>query len=169
MDDIPTPTAGPTSGASPVRTMIVAAVLSALVASALTLGLIWLVPAPSPASTAAAPSPSADAALTTLSLTAGDDPAIAARAEQSVVTISTEAGRDSGVGSGIVLTPNGLILTNDHVIAGGGALSVQLPDGQTLEATIVVEDATQDLRGHPGPGDGAHGSHPRRVGRDPGR
>ncbi|HSS37060.1 MAG TPA: trypsin-like peptidase domain-containing protein [Patescibacteria group bacterium] len=145
MDDIPTPTAGPTAGASPVRTMIVAAVLSALVASALTLGLIWLVPAPTPASTAAAPSPSANAALTTLNLTTGDDPAIAARAEQSVVTISAEAGRDSGVGSGIVLTPNGLILTNDHVIAGGGALSVQLPDGQTLEATIVVEDATADL------------------------
>ena len=70
------------------------------------------------------------------------------------MTISTEAGRDSGVGSGIVLTPNGLILTNDHVIAGGGTLWVrELPDGQTLEgATIVVEDATADLRGHPGPG-----------------
>ena len=46
MDDIPSPTARPISGASPIRTMIAAAVLSALVASAFTFGLIWLVPAP---------------------------------------------------------------------------------------------------------------------------
>ena len=111
----------------------------------MTLGLVWLVPGPSPTSVGVAASPSADAALTTLTLTAGDDPSIAAAAEASVVTISTSAGRDSGVGSGIVVSPDGLILTNDHVVAGGGQLSVELADGRTFDATVVTEDAPGDL------------------------
>ncbi len=153
--DSPTPTTAPVSPAPPpparpsgpslARTAILAVVVSALVASASTLALVALVPAPQAAAPAAAASPSADAALTTLNMTSGDDTAIAAAIEPSVVTIETDAGRSSGVGSGIVVSSTGLILTNDHVIADGGAITVLLLDGRTFDATIVEEDAAADL------------------------
>jgi putative serine protease PepD len=145
------PTPGPTkapprrSAPGAASTVILAVVVSALVASGSTLALFSLVPAPQSAAATAAPSPSADAALTTLTVTPGDDTAVVAAARASVVTISTSAGPESGVGSGIIVSSTGLILTNDHVIAGGGSLSVELFDGRKLDATVVVEDAAADL------------------------
>ncbi len=134
---------------STARTMLLAAILSAVVAAASTFAVVSRVPASAPAATTAASS-TANANLTT-SATASATPAatsetaIIAAAQKSVVTITSDAGRDSGVGSGVVLTATGLILTNDHVVAGGGTLTVQLQDGRTLDATTVVEDAATDL------------------------
>jgi putative serine protease PepD len=133
------------SGPGFARTVVVAIVLSVLVASASTFALVSLVPAPQSAVPTAPASPTADAALTTLNLTSGDDAAIVAASRASVVTISTSAGRDSGVGSGVIVTSTGLILTNDHVVAGGGSLSVELSDGRAFDATVVAEDASADL------------------------
>ncbi len=60
----------------------------------------------------------------------------------SVVSIST----DGGTGSGVVLTDDGYILTNNHVIAGaGGAISVRLQDGQQFAADLVGRSPTYDL------------------------
>ena len=133
---------------STTRTMLLAAILSAVVASASTFTVLALVAAPSPTTTAAATT-NADAKLTTSSSAstapATDATTIIATAQKSVVTITSNAGRVSGVGTGIVLTASGLILTNDHVVAGGGTLSVQLEDGRTLDATVVSETATADL------------------------
>jgi len=133
---------------STARTLLLAAVLSAVVASASTFAVVTLVPASAPAATAVTTS-TANANLTTSATAsaapATDDTAIIAAAQKSVVTITSDAGRDSGIGTGIVLTATGLILTNDHVVAGGGTLSVQLQDGRTLDATTVEEDATADL------------------------
>ena len=129
------------------KTLVAAALLSAVVAAASTFTLISLVPATASIPTATAPaaaSASPDVALTNAGVTL-DDTAIVAEAQPSVVTIETAAGRGSGVGSGIVLSSTGLILTNDHVIAGGGSISVLLFDGRTLDATIVEEDAAADL------------------------
>ena len=115
------------------------------------MALVTLAPGGAGEGSATTASPAATTASTagTGSLTSSgvalDDPAIVAAAEPSVVTITTDAARSSGVGSGIVLTSDGLILTNDHVIAAGGALSVTLDDGRTLDATVVSEDAANDL------------------------
>ncbi len=133
------------------RIMLAAGVLSAFIASISTVALVALAPTGAGGDTGAAAAPAATSTSTggTGSLTSSgvvlDDPAIVAAADPSVVTIATDAGRSSGVGSGIVLTSDGLILTNDHVIAGGGALSVALSDGRTLDATVVSEDAANDL------------------------
>ena len=123
--------------------MVVAAIVG--VASTLTVVSLVARPTASAAPAAAATAaPSPNASLTS-SGTVVDDASIVAALQPSVVTINSDAGRLSGTGSGIVLTSGGLILTNDHVIAGGGSLSVLLQDGRTLDATIVQEDPSKDL------------------------
>ncbi|HLL65333.1 MAG TPA: trypsin-like peptidase domain-containing protein [Micromonosporaceae bacterium] len=60
----------------------------------------------------------------------------------SVVDIST----GQGEGSGVVLSSDGAIITNNHVLAGAtGALQVTFSDGKTARATIVGTDPAGDL------------------------
>lgn len=60
----------------------------------------------------------------------------------------TRQQRVSGTGSGVVLSTDGYIVTNNHVVAsavGGGEVSVLFRSGRTAEATIVGTDPTSDL------------------------
>ena len=66
----------------------------------------------------------------------------------SVVSISFEAGQLAGSGSGIVISSDGQILTNNHVVAqaaDGGSLTVTFSDGSTADAEIVGRDPATDL------------------------
>jgi putative serine protease PepD len=64
----------------------------------------------------------------------------------SIVTIATESrGGATGTGSGIIIRPDGKILTNDHVIAGSSSIQVVLDDGERLAATVVGTDPLTDL------------------------
>ncbi|MGA3362063.1 MAG: trypsin-like peptidase domain-containing protein [Solirubrobacteraceae bacterium] len=56
-------------------------------------------------------------------------------------------GTQSDSGSGIVVSAKGLILTNNHVVAGADKISVQFggSDGPTRSATVVGVDASNDL------------------------
>jgi putative serine protease PepD len=68
---------------------------------------------------------------------------IAAAVQDSVVSITTE----SGEGSGVILSADGYILTNNHVVATAQGTTVQVifADGKKATATIVGTDARTDL------------------------
>lgn len=50
-----------------------------------------------------------------------------------------------GNGSGVVTTPDGHILTSQHVIADASEVRVRMSDGRTFQADIVGQDASSDL------------------------
>ena len=70
---------------------------------------------------------------------------VAKAVEPSVVKITSTGGRGEGVGSGDILTSDGYIVTNDHVVAGFTAYTVTLSNGKTYSATLVGQDSQDDL------------------------
>jgi len=81
-------------------------------------------------------------------------PAVLARVEPAVVTVHTDlVGENAtgqpvaerGTGTGFVVRSDGLIATNDHVVAGGQDITVTLSDGRTVPAQVVGQDAGADL------------------------
>ena len=57
--------------------------------------------------------------------------------------LKIEAGR--GAGSGVIITPDGFILTNSHVVHDTSALKVTLPDGRSMRADLIGQDVDTDL------------------------
>lgn len=50
-----------------------------------------------------------------------------------------------GAGSGVIISENGYIITNHHVIYGAGTITVRLTDGREYEAGVVGSDAEKDV------------------------
>jgi S1-C subfamily serine protease len=57
--------------------------------------------------------------------------------------VKIDAGR--GGGSGVLFTPDGLILTNCHVVENSAPLTVVMTDGRSLRADLIGQDADTDL------------------------
>ena len=80
---------------------------------------------------------------------------VAAKVTPSVVTLQTDLGNHSDVGSGVILSPGGLIMTNAHVVSaakqpapadpGGVRTIVTFADGRTAPFTVVATDPTCDV------------------------
>jgi len=78
-----------------------------------------------------------------------DIQAILDQVEASVVTIETNVNAQGGVfasaGTGIVLSPDGLIMTNAHVISQSDGITVRMYDGAEHDATLVGSEPASDI------------------------
>jgi S1-C subfamily serine protease len=64
----------------------------------------------------------------------------------AVVAVARRRGQESGgVGSGVLITPDGFSLTNSHVVGGQQRMAVTTHDGDVLEADVVGDDPATDL------------------------
>ncbi|MEU6283181.1 trypsin-like peptidase domain-containing protein [Streptomyces sp. NPDC047028] len=75
----------------------------------------------------------------------GDVAAIAAAVSPSVVEINATLSNGSSTGSGVIITSNGEIVTNNHVIAGADSIKVRTSDGRSYTADVVGTDSSKDL------------------------
>jgi serine protease Do len=132
---------------------VAAAVLSAILAAGGTAALVTG-PLAAPASSApAAAGAGQTVATASNNVTAPDLTDVVAAVRDSVVTITSKGFSSrgfaeipsTGVGSGVILTADGYILTNKHVVHGSQSLTVELADGEQFPATIVKESDETDL------------------------
>jgi S1-C subfamily serine protease len=77
--------------------------------------------------------------------------AVTDRVGPAVVRVETRQagqasrGRAGGTGSGVVISPDGLILTNSHVVEAARAIRVADAEGRSMEARLLGQDADTDL------------------------
>lgn len=67
---------------------------------------------------------------------------------ESVSTSSTFWGSSyviSGAGSGVIISSDGLIITNNHVVSGANSIKVTLKDGTSYDAKLIGTDADSDI------------------------
>ena len=75
-----------------------------------------------------------------------DTQGILAKAAPAVVTIRASGLTSSGAGTGIILTADGEVLTNAHVVRGATTIRVRLDgESQSRQATVIGSDGENDL------------------------
>ena len=62
-----------------------------------------------------------------------------------VITESFQTYSTSSTGSGIILSEDGYIVTNNHVVEGGDSIAVTLDDGETYAAELIGTDVKSDI------------------------
>lgn len=75
----------------------------------------------------------------------GDIAAIAAAVSPSIVEIKASLANGSSTGSGVIITSDGEILTNNHVVSGATQIKVSTSDGKQYTAKVVGTDSKKDL------------------------
>ena len=99
-------------------------------------------------------SPGSAPSVPAANMPAGSVEQVAAKVVPSVVMLETDLGRASEEGSGVILSADGLILTNNHVVAAAAKppanspppkTTVTFSDGRTSPFTVVGADPTSDI------------------------
>jgi putative serine protease PepD len=138
-DSAPEPDTGPEGDGSGWRAALIGAVVGAVVAVLIGGGLVLALTDDGGVGSTGAPS--FDPANATFGGPGLDVQAVVTKAQPSVVSIET--GQTSlgsvfgGAGSGVIISEDGLVLTNDHVISGAESVDVTLHDGEVHEAELV--------------------------------
>ena len=137
------------------RRLIPILAISIVSATLASTGTAYLLRQGSPAATIASTTGRTASVTTPTTIDTADLTAIVAGARASVVTITADGlstrgfspfgQRVTGIGSGVILTKSGYILTNRHVVEGSSTLTVQLLDGHTYRATVVKVLDDNDL------------------------
>ncbi|MBB6435747.1 S1C family serine protease [Streptomyces candidus] len=63
----------------------------------------------------------------------------------AIVEISATSSAGASTGSGVILTADGEVITNNHVVAGADTVKVKLSSGKTYTAKVVGTDPDKDL------------------------
>ncbi len=93
-----------------------------------------------------APAPSSGGDATRPAGSGTDVRAVLAKVEPSVVAIAVSGRQGGGQGTGIILTPDGEVLTNAHVVDGAGTIRVTVfGENDSRRAELVGADAGNDL------------------------
>lgn len=140
-------------GASTFGLVLAASVLAAIAASVGTASLVIPPPATAPPAVVASTPAGAE---TVVQVIDGSQAVVdvAARVSPAVVTITNSSLGSAfdpfsvpatGVGSGFVFRPDGLILTNWHVVSGAQQLTVAFNDGRQFIGRVVASDQGNDL------------------------
>ncbi|MPZ84393.1 MAG: trypsin-like serine protease [Actinophytocola sp.] len=85
------------------------------------------------------------AASSTSDTKATDVSAVVDKVRNSVVQVNMRTANAQGIGSGVIISADGRILTNNHVVAGAEQLTVTLADGREVPASVVGTDPASDL------------------------
>ncbi|MEV5595872.1 trypsin-like peptidase domain-containing protein [Streptomyces sp. NPDC052496] len=75
----------------------------------------------------------------------GSVSAVAKAVTPAIVEIKARTQSGESTGSGVVVTPDGEIVTNNHVVAGASSIEVTFSDGTKKQADIVGTDPDKDL------------------------
>ncbi|MGW7270569.1 S1C family serine protease [Streptomyces sp. NPDC054864] len=70
---------------------------------------------------------------------------VAEAVSPSIVEISAQSGSGEATGSGVIISEDGEIITNNHVISGASSVKVTTNDGKTYNAEVVGTDSKKDL------------------------
>jgi len=126
---------------------LLAALLGAAIASAAVLVLSGRSTAPATTSSSSSAEAASTGTRRTVASTALTAAQIYKQSSAGVVSIKAVTAQGTDGGTGIVLNDKGLILTNDHVVAGASSLTVSASSStsDTQTATLVGEEANSDL------------------------
>jgi len=151
----PLPGSNPAGAAGPGRhTFLTGVVLGALIGALVAGGLVARTRGTTVAASPAADAKAVAAARASLLQHQGDVHQIVTAVGPSVVSVQTrslglgaflQAVPQEGAGSGFVLSPDGVIVTNNHVVDGATTITVTLADGRKLEARVLGRDSNADL------------------------
>ncbi|MGC5247017.1 trypsin-like peptidase domain-containing protein [Gordonia sp. DT219] len=129
---------------SSMKPIIATALIAGLLGGAVALGGSALVGH----TTGSAPQLGAPAAATAAPAQPGSVTYAAQAASKFTADIEVSAGQGTAIGSGIVLSPDGYVLTNNHVVAGvgdGATIRVTTADQKTYAGSVVGTSPSYDL------------------------